>query len=81
VAGTGGPRGALSPFGEEVNDGVVALQETYMTETDAVLQVPAWHTFMMNHPQVRRIIMDRILNSALKNGKAAARSSEISLRG
>ena len=81
VAGTGGPRGALSPFGEDVNDGVVALQETYMTKTDVVLQVPAWHTFMMNHPQVRRIIMDRILNSALKNGKAAARSSEISLRG
>jgi hypothetical protein len=28
--------------------------------------VPAWHTFMMNHPQVRRIIMERLLSSALK---------------
>ncbi|HIK45115.1 MAG TPA: alpha/beta hydrolase, partial [Leptolyngbyaceae cyanobacterium M65_K2018_010] len=57
VAGTGGPRGPLSPFGNEVNDGVVALKETYMTAQDSVVQVPVWHTFMMNHPQVQKIVV------------------------
>lgn len=57
VAGTGGPTGPLSPFGEEVNDGVVALSETYMTPQDRVLQVPVWHTFMMNHPQVQGMVL------------------------
>lgn len=57
VAGTGGPTGPLSPFGEDINDGVVALSETYMTAQDAVVQVPAWHTFMMNHPQVQEIVV------------------------
>lgn len=57
VAGTGGPTGPLSPFGEEVNDGIVALSETYMTPQDSIVQVPAWHTFMMNHPQVQEIVL------------------------
>lgn len=57
VAGTGGPTGPLSPFGEDINDGVVALSETYMTPQDTVVQVPVWHTFMMNHPQVQDIVV------------------------
>ncbi|MBU6229425.1 MAG: alpha/beta hydrolase [Cyanobacteria bacterium REEB459] len=58
VAGTGGPRGSLSPFGHEVNDGIVALSETAIISPEEVLQVPAWHTFMMNHPQVWKIVKE-----------------------
>jgi hypothetical protein len=60
VAGTNGPTGILSPFGEDLNDGIVALKETYMTEGDQVIQVPVWHTFMMNHPQVQRIVLETL---------------------
>jgi hypothetical protein len=58
VAGTSGPTGPLSPFGEEANDGVVALSETYMQPQDAVIQLPVWHTFMMNHLQVQRTVLE-----------------------
>ncbi|MFZ4640818.1 MAG: esterase/lipase family protein [Nodosilinea sp.] len=58
VAGTGGPRGRLSPFGHEVNDGIVALSETALTSPEEAIQVPAWHTFMMNHPQVQKIVKE-----------------------
>jgi hypothetical protein len=57
IAGTGGPTGALSPFGEEVNDGIVALSETCLTPADTILEVPVWHTFMMNHPQVQELAL------------------------
>ncbi|QQE64251.1 hypothetical protein GFS31_09310 [Leptolyngbya sp. BL0902] len=60
IAGTGGPTGPLSPFGEEINDGVVALTETYITPQDKVLQVPVWHTFMMNHPQVQALVLQAL---------------------
>jgi hypothetical protein len=60
VAGTNGPTGPLSPFGEDLNDGIVALKETYITENDRVVQVPVWHTFMMNHPQVQRIVLETL---------------------
>ncbi|MFM7470097.1 MAG: alpha/beta hydrolase, partial [Nodosilinea sp.] len=57
-AGTSGPRGSLSPFGDEVNDGIVALCETTIIGPEEVLQIPAWHTFMMNHPQVQKIVKE-----------------------
>ncbi len=57
VAGTNGPTGWLSPFGDDPNDGIVALKETHITATDPVIPVPAWHTFMMNHPQVQQIVL------------------------
>lgn len=58
VAGTGGPRGRLSPFGNDVNDGVVALNETLITPADRVIQLPVWHTFMMNYPEVQRVVVE-----------------------
>lgn len=58
VAGTGGRRGRLSPFGSELNDGTVAVSETRCAATDAVIEVPVRHTFMMNDGRVRRVIQD-----------------------
>lgn len=57
IAGTGGPTGGLSPFGGEANDGIVALSETRLTPTDTILEVPVWHTFMMNHAQVQGLTL------------------------
>lgn len=62
VAGTNGPRGVFSPFGNEVNDGIVALSETRLTSQDKIVQLPVWHTFMMNH----RAVQDQVV-LALEN--------------
>jgi pimeloyl-ACP methyl ester carboxylesterase len=51
IAGTGGSRGRWSPFGGDVNDGVVALEETRLAGA-AVIELPVRHTFMMNDRRV-----------------------------
>lgn len=56
VAGTGGPRGFWSPFGDELNDGIVALNETRLSPRDRLVQLPVMHTFMMNDSRVQKIV-------------------------
>lgn len=56
IAGTGGWRGSLSPFGHELNDGIVALSETHLSPHDEIIQFPVMHTFMMNHPQLQATV-------------------------
>lgn len=56
VAGTAGPRGRWSPFGHEPNDGIVAVSETPVRDDDAVVLLPATHTFMMSNPDVQAVI-------------------------
>lgn len=60
IAGTAGPTGLLSPFGVEVNDGIVALQETYITPQDKIVEFPVFHTFMMNDPRVQYRVFQAI---------------------
>lgn len=57
VAGTSGPRGSLSPFGMDINDGIVALNETRLSSRDRIVQLQVWHTFMMND----RAVQDTVL--------------------
>jgi hypothetical protein len=57
IAGTSGPRGSWSPFGEDVNDGIVALNETYLSGCDRVLTFPVFHTFMMNHTLLQEAVV------------------------
>ncbi len=52
IAGTAGPRGRLSPFGDEPNDWLVAVSETRVTEADVPLLLPVEHTFMPRNPVV-----------------------------
>lgn len=59
VAGTAGPRGRLSPFGDTPNDGVVALPETALGEAKPHT-LPVLHTFMMNSPEVRELILAKL---------------------
>ncbi|MDJ0599063.1 MAG: alpha/beta hydrolase [Crocosphaera sp.] len=56
IAGTLGPTGVWSPFGNELNDGIVAVSETLLSELDDVIQLPVWHTFMMNDPTVQQTV-------------------------
>jgi pimeloyl-ACP methyl ester carboxylesterase len=56
IAGTAGPRGRFSPFGDDPNDGVVAVSET--REPQAIeVQLPVLHTLMMNAEAVRSRIL------------------------
>lgn len=57
VAGTKGPRGTLSPFGMELNDGIVALSETRLSDQDRLVQLDVWHTFMMNDRLVQEVVL------------------------
>ena len=57
IAGTAGPRGPWSPFGNEINDGIVALSETRLGASDRPLALPVWHTFMMNNPAVQGAVV------------------------
>lgn len=56
VAGTAGPTGRWSPFGGEPNDGLVSVAETRIVPTDEPSLVPALHSFLMDHPAVRRAV-------------------------
>jgi hypothetical protein len=54
IAGTKGRRGRWSPFGDELNDEIVAVRETRIRNDDAVLLLPVRHPFMMNDTAVQR---------------------------
>ena len=56
VAGSGGPRGQWSPFGNELNDGIVAVNETRLSHRDSIIQLPVEHTFMMHDPRVQKAV-------------------------
>lgn len=60
IAGTAGWRGRLSPFKGEANDGVVAVSETRVNESDQPILLPVLHTFMMNSRSVHRLIVERL---------------------
>ncbi len=60
VAGTGGLRGFWSPFGDELNDGIVALNETRLSQHDHLVQLPVMHTFMMNNPAVQKTVVQAL---------------------
>jgi hypothetical protein len=55
-AGTGGPCGRYSPFGEEPNDGVLTVNETLLPGVP-IQTIPVLHTFIMNSKVVTRDIV------------------------
>jgi pimeloyl-ACP methyl ester carboxylesterase len=57
IAGTAGPRGRFSPFGMEVNDGIVAVSETRIRASNPVFEFPVWHTFIMNDHRVQQTVL------------------------
>lgn len=63
IAGTRSWPRALSPFGAEPNDGVVAVAETRLGAATPVEELPASHTFMMNNRRVRALVRDVLTRS------------------
>jgi hypothetical protein len=60
IAGTGGLTGPWSPFGDDLNDGIVALSETRLLPDDRIVEHPVWHTFMMNDPEVQQAVLQAL---------------------
>jgi pimeloyl-ACP methyl ester carboxylesterase len=56
VAGTRGAPG-WSAFGNEPNDGLVAVSEILVAPSDTPITIPARHTFMMNDRKVLAVIL------------------------
>lgn len=68
IAGTRGWPSNVGPFGAELNDGVVAVDETLTATTVEHVHVPAFHTFLMNSHAVQRHIcarLDALVNTPL----------------
>lgn len=57
-AGTRGIRGRWSPFGDDPNDGIVAVSETVLDPESPPVLVSASHTFIMNHALVQATILE-----------------------
>lgn len=62
IAGTAGPTGWFSPFGEEPNDLIVSLSEVKMRSHDPIISFPALHTFLMNNTQVQQATIQALAN-------------------
>ena len=60
IIGTRGLRGRVSPFGQEPNDGVVAVSEVTAAWIDESIRVPVVHTLLPASQQVAQILLDRI---------------------
>lgn len=56
IAGSAGPRGRRSPFGDAPNDWIVAVEETRLRPDDQPVVLPVGHTFMMNDRRVREVV-------------------------
>jgi hypothetical protein len=64
IAGNRGWPRALSLFGGDPNDGMVALEETRLDSGAALIELPASHTFMMNNRQVRAAVREVLFRAA-----------------
>jgi len=58
IAGTRGWPSAISPFGGEANDGVLAVSETRLAGAAEPVRIPATHPFIMNSKQVAKIVIE-----------------------
>ena len=60
VVGTRGLPGGVSPFGEEPNDGIVAVSEVMAAGEAETVRLARGHTFLMNAEEVREIIRNHV---------------------
>ena len=61
IVGTSGVTGPLSPFGSEINDGVVSISEVSADWFCEMIHVPVIHTFLPSSKLVSKIILERLL--------------------
>lgn len=57
IAGTGGYRWLAKPFGAEAHDGVVAVNETRIVDSDEPVLLNVAHTFMMNDRRLQNFVI------------------------
>jgi hypothetical protein len=60
IAGNAGPRGRRSPFGDDPNDWLVAVEETKVLPGDRPLVLAVGHTFMMNQRPVQLAVREAL---------------------
>jgi hypothetical protein len=60
IAGSAGPRGRWSPFGDALNDWVVTVGETKLRPDHEPIVLPVGHTFMMNDRRVWEVIVEKL---------------------
>jgi len=58
--GINGPRGKLSPFGDELNDGVVSVTEVAADWMQDCVQVSILHTLMPSSRQIAQMILQKL---------------------
>jgi hypothetical protein len=51
-------RGRFSPFGDQINDMLVGLDEVRMGQGDQVIELPVMHSLMMDHPAVQAAVIN-----------------------
>ncbi len=64
ILGTAGWRGKLSPFGNEMNDGIVSVSEASVDWIDEVIHLSVIHTYMPSSKHVACLILERIASIA-----------------
>lgn len=60
MVGVAGWRGRLSPFRDEMNDGIVSVAEASAAWVSEVIHIPAWHTYLPSKKQVAQLILERM---------------------
>ncbi|ABW30695.1 esterase/lipase family protein [Acaryochloris marina] len=66
IAGTNGPRGTWSFFGNEVNDGILTLKEMQLEDCSRSIILPVNHIQMLNNPLVQQTILQILADPASK---------------
>ena len=61
IAGTAGSALRWGPLRGQPNDGLVAVSEARLGGHEEFIELPVWHTFMMNRSRVRQIVRERCL--------------------
>lgn len=67
IAGTIGPTGPFTPFGNELNDVIVGLEEVRMHPHDVPIEVLALHSFIMDNNSVKTTVAEIFSNIEREN--------------
>jgi pimeloyl-ACP methyl ester carboxylesterase len=61
MVGVSGWTGWLSPFKDEINDGLVSVAEASAAWLTEEIRIPAWHTYLPSNKQIAQLILERII--------------------
>jgi hypothetical protein len=78
IAGNAGPRGPRSPFGNDPNDWLVAVEETKILPGDRPLVLAVGHTFMMNQSPVQLAVRETLERYSVRSDHERSRRPETS---